>query len=293
MKARLLRVLFPALFFTALLLGGCGHGESTLAPLRENETLRDAARAVIIGKTFDRAAVARRNRDTSALQAAAAALEKLDSTIAERPLLLAAEQLVVTAVELDSRAMRTNDAALKKQLEAQASEKYREALQLSPEFPSRNAQLLNALGYFLADRGSSTEDFQIAERLTRESLRLLSEAVKDTEGMPLSGTVLAARRFSRASGPQDSMAWALFKQGRFEEARREQLAVIKEAEETAPQIGRQVSADLYFHLAEMERALGNLEAAKVQYQKALTSEPEHAASRAALASLQGKNGVVR
>jgi len=250
-------LLFPALLSMPLFLGGCTSDGSTLAALRENPILRNAARAVLMGKAFDRAAIARRNG------------------------LAVAEQMVTAAAQLDRRAQLSKDQTQKKTLEAQANQKYREALRILPDFPSRNADLLNALGYFLADRGDSKNDFQTAERLTRASLTLWDASVKEVEGTPMSGEILAARKFMRAN-TRDSLAWALFRQGKFQNAKAEQLNALKEAEVSAGQINEKVPADLYFHLGGIERALKNFGAARKQYEAALKVEPKHAPSTNAL-----------
>lgn len=272
-------LLFPALLTIPWLVGGCGQVESTLASLRENPVLKNAAQGVLMGKSYDRAAIAARNNDPKELEAAARELAKVDP-------LAAAEQLVSAAAELDGRAMMSKDEKVRKELEAMATQKYWEALRVSPDFPSKDAQLLNALGYFLADRGKSKTDFQKAEKFTRASLKIWDALITEAEGAPMSGPVVAVRKFLRAQGPQDSLAWALFKQGRFAEARREQIEAIKETEKNLP-VGEKVSAELYFHLGEMERALKNPEAARKQYQMALKVEPDHAPSVAALRSLTG------
>lgn len=277
-NSRVLR--FPILLAIPFFLGGCAQDGSTLSALRENPILQNAARAVLMGKTFDRAAIARRNNDDEALVAAADDLGKIDP-------LSAAEQLVTVAAQLDGRAQITKDEPQKKLLEAQAAEKYREALRIAPEFPSRNAMLLNALGYFLAERGQTKSDFQTGEQLTRSSLKLWDASVSEVENAPMSGQLLAARKFMRAN-TRDSLAWALFRQGKLQNAKAEQIIAVKEAKEFASQVGEKVPADLYFHLGEIERALKNLGAAKSNYEEALKVEPDHAPSRRALNSLSKK-----
>jgi len=268
----------PALLAIPFFLGGCASEGSTLSSWRENQILKNAARAVLLGKTFDRATIARRNGDDKALLAAADELKKIDP-------LSAAEQLVAVASQLDGQAQISPDQSRKKILTAQAAQKYRQALRISPDFPSRDASLLNALGYFLADRGQSKTDFQTSERLTRKAVKLWDDLVAKVEDAPLSGSILAARKFMRAI-TRDSLAWALFRQKKFEAARAEQKMAVKEAEETAPEMGEKVSADLYFHMAEIERSLKNIPSAKSNYQSALKVEPDHAPSQRALDSLQ-------
>jgi tetratricopeptide (TPR) repeat protein len=274
------RFFFPLLLaLFSLGIAGCAEGGSTLESLRENAVLQNVARAVLTGKVFDRAAIAVRNNDENALQNATDELEKIDP-------LAAAEQLVKGALWLDVRAMNEKNPALKTELETQAAQKYRQALKIAPTFPSHDAMLLNALGYFLADRGTSPEDFQTAEKLTRAALKLLDAEIAEIEGAPLSGTLLAIKKFERAQTARDSLAWALFRQKKFEAARKEQIAAINEAKANIP-TGQKISADLYFHLAEIERALKNVPAAKANYEAALQVEPEHAPSLNGLHSLAG------
>ena len=267
----------------ALSVGGCAGAGSTpgaLQSLRENAVLQNAAKAALAGKVYDRAAIAVRNGDEKALEKATDALIEIDP-------LAAAEQLVNAAGWLDTRAMSETDLALKKDLETQATQKYRRALEIAPGFPSRDPNLLNALGYFLADRGTSNEDFQTAEKLTRASLKLLDAQIAQTENAPLSGPLLAMQKFNRAQTARDSLAWALFRQKKFAAARKEQIAAVNEAQAGAATVNQTLSPDLYFHLAEIERALKNKPAAIANYQAALKIDPDHKPSLKGLLSLTG------
>lgn len=267
------RLLLRSVFLIAFVIGGCAQIQSTLEPIREHPTLQNAARGVLIGKLYDRAAIAQRNRNTARLQETVRELEKLDP-------LAAAEQFVSAGLQLDSRAMKAAPSQRQK-LAAESEEKYREALRISPQFPSKNATLLNALGYFLADRGKSQQEFQQAKQLTSEAIRIWDQAIEEVEDAPLSGPLVAARRYMRAI-TRDSHAWALFRLGEYEAARSEQLDSIQETQETAETVKAEVPADLYFHLGEIERALGNIEEAKTQYHQALQIEPDHQPSHDAL-----------
>jgi len=263
-----LRVLWlPALLSIPLFLGGCAQGEGTLASLRENPILQNAARAVLMGKIYDRAAIANRNGDNQALVAAADELAKIDPVAS-------AEQLVLAGAQLDGRSQLSKDARQKKIFEAQANLKYREALRVSPNFPSDNPELLNALGYFLADRGQNKSDFQTAEKLTRAALKSQNESIAQMENAPITSPLLPNLKFSR-SNTRDSLAWALFRLGQFAKAKTEQTQVLQEAEAIAPRVGQKISADLYFHMGEIERASKNLAAAEKNYQAALKAEPDH------------------
>ncbi len=259
---------------------GTGSTPDVLESLRENEVLQNAAKAALSGKIYDRAAIAVRNGDETALESATQELVKIDP-------LAAAEQLVNAAGWLDMRAMGETDAATKADLEIQSTQKYRQALKIAPTFPSKNANLLNSLGYFLADRGKTLADFQTAEKFTRASLQLLSKEIAEIEGTPLSGSLVALKKLNRATTARDSLAWALFRQKKFEAARKEQVTAVKEATAHAPTLNQTVSPDLYFHLAEIERALKNTPAAKANYQAALKVNPDHKPSLQGLLSLAG------
>lgn len=266
----------------ALSLAGCSGAGSTpgfIQSLRENTVLQNAAKAALSGKIYDRAAIAIRDGNENALANATEELAFVDP-------LAAAEQMVKAAAWLDLRAYGETDAALKTQLEIQSAQKYRQALKITPNFPSKNPDLLNALGYFLADRGASATDFQNAEKFTRSSLKRMDAQIQETAQAPLSGPLVALQKFNRAQTARDSLAWALFRQGKFAAARKEQIAAVNEAQTNTP-AGQKISAELYFHLAEIERALKNTDAAKVNYQAALKIDPDHAPSLQGLLSLAG------
>jgi|GEM_PF-2225695 len=261
-----------------LFLSGCQSTENIFSGLRENEILRNAARGVLMGKAYDQVAIAQRNQDSKALQAATAELSRIDP-------LAAAEKLVQAALKLDMNADSNSDVEQKRKQQAQAAQKYREALRISPQFPSQSPNLLNALGYFLADKGTSQKDFQTAERLTRQALKQWDTILEQLKDVPLADKGRSLVLFSRAQGPQDSLAWALFKQKKFDEAAKVQKDALKTTEEAASALGEKIAADLYYHYAEIERACGDNETARTNYQIALQLEPKHKASQDALRTL--------
>jgi tetratricopeptide (TPR) repeat protein len=269
----------------AILVGGCASsgnsgGASPLASLRAHPLLQNAARGLAIAKYSDKAFIAARNEDESALEKASAGLESVAP-------LLAAEHLVRDASRLDARAQFEKNPAFSTELKNQAGQKYRTALKTAPDFDSRNPELLNALGYFLAERGVTTPDFQKAEKLTRRSLELWDDLVSQAQNssLPGAGNLLSLRRFARAN-VRDSLAWALFRQGEYAQALNEQQEAVSEAEKSTPELGEKVPAELYYHLGEIERALKHFDAAKTWYQKALQVEPDHALSQRALQNLK-------
>jgi tetratricopeptide (TPR) repeat protein len=60
---------------------------------------------------------------------------------------------------------------------------------------------------------------------------------------------------------------------------------LKTTEKAASILSEKIAADLYYHYAEIERARGNNEEARTNYQIALQLEPDHQASRDALRTL--------
>jgi tetratricopeptide (TPR) repeat protein len=272
-KLRCAKVLFV---LPALMLGGCdgtnARGGSNSEPL-----LRRMARAVLVGEYSDRAAIAARDGDEAALEAANAGLQKFAPRIA-------AQRLIDQGLELYARADMSTDKKRAAALQEQAGQKYREALRIAPNFDSNDQDLLNAVGYYFAESGKSQQEFAAAERLTRRSLELWDEIIDNTDDrwLPNKSTLLAQQKFFRALTAHDSLAWALFRQKKHSEALEEQTAAVLEAETYAKPAGQKMSADLFYHLGEIYRALGKYEKAKAYYRKALQLEPTHALTLQAL-----------
>jgi tetratricopeptide (TPR) repeat protein len=275
----------PLLIIVALVcvpvLGGCAQREniSWQEELRSLPLLQKTARVFLTGQIYDHAIIALRDGNESALQNAQDELQMVAP-------LLAAEQAVRAAIVLDSRAQREKNEAIAEKLRASASKKYREALSIDANFDSTNPDLLNALGYYLAERGTSTTDFQTAEKLTRRALALYDQAIASLPDSTLSPIrmTLAQARYSRAVGARDSLAWSLFRQRRYGEALKEQKSAVDEAAKNSALIEQPVPADLYYHQGEIYRALNKLDEAQKQYSKALDIEPDHQLSlRAKLA----------
>jgi tetratricopeptide (TPR) repeat protein len=137
--------------------------------------------------------------------------------------------------------------------------KYRAALAFAPEKEAQkslDARTLNALGYFLADKGSTRADFERAALLTRAAY----------QNWDMSGKFSDSNELGRAINAQDSYAWALFKLGRYEEA----LVQQKKVWDIVSGMGMaDVTADIPFHLGEIYRALGQDKRARVAYEMAL------------------------
>ncbi|MES2462200.1 MAG: tetratricopeptide repeat protein [Armatimonadota bacterium] len=107
-----------------------------------------------------------------------------------------------------------------------------------------NVQTLNALGYTLADKGSTTAEFNRAIELTKK-------AVAKAPGNPI---VL------------DSYGWALFKKNDLQGARR----VLREAVDAAPMI-----AEIRYHLGVVYAQLGLTTDAAREFDRALVLDPEN------------------
>lgn len=130
----------------------------------------------------------------------------------------------------------------------------RAALALSP----KDAELLNALGYTLADRGATPAELN-------EAVELTLRAVKLTLGNPMT---------------LDSYGWALVKQGK-------NLGGAKRALQEAVDLASD-EAELRYHLGVACAKLGESDAARIELGRALQIEPGHKEARSALDALKVK-----
>ncbi|MDC0144824.1 tetratricopeptide repeat protein [Verrucomicrobia bacterium] len=113
----------------------------------------------------------------------------------------------------------------------EAEKYFRQSIEKKPDY----ATALNYLGYMWADRGENLD----------EAIKLIDRALKES---PDNGAYL------------DSRAWALFKQGKTEEALKWQLKALKQTEEG--------DAEIFLHLSEMYLKLKQLKAAREYIDKA-------------------------
>jgi tetratricopeptide (TPR) repeat protein len=145
---------------------------------------------------------------------------------------------------------------------------------------AKSAQILNAIGYTLADQGETSEQFEAAESLTRRAVELANENVRQAmqENVKLR---IDEERNNRAM-IRDSLAWALFRLRRYEEALEQQNAAVKEAREVSRE--PRMKAELYFHLGEILRALGRENEARRAYRDALRDDPDYQPAKTALAA---------
>ena len=172
---------------------------------------------------------------------------------------------------------------------ASAMEHYRRA-QLFLD--SENPVVLNAAGFTLADQGKSREDFQIAEKLTRKSLAIMASRIaklQEDEGGQLQEAQLREARYFAAVCPRDSLAWALFKQKKYDEALKEQTRALADAKANkAPHLfgdSDDSLPDLLYHFGAIHAALGQKEKAKTAFDEALKINPKHLEAQKARAAL--------
>jgi tetratricopeptide (TPR) repeat protein len=127
---------------------------------------------------------------------------------------------------------------------------FERALQVRPDDP----QLLNALGYTLADHSQRLRD---AEQMIRKAL----EASPDSPAM------------------QDSLGWVLYRRGRADEA----LPILARAWQNS------ADAEIGTHYGEVLWKTGDQNQARYVWQQALNGEPDHKGVRAAMERLAGED----
>jgi tetratricopeptide (TPR) repeat protein len=115
----------------------------------------------------------------------------------------------------------------------------REAYRLQPD----NVIIQNDLGYTLADKGQTPQEFAEARQLTEAAMKKV----------PDDGIIL------------DSFGWALYKTGDIAGARR----VLREAADDAPDI-----AEIRYHLAMVYRDLGMKQDAFLEFDRARRMKPD-------------------
>lgn len=130
-----------------------------------------------------------------------------------------------------------------------------EAVRIAPN--DRGA--LNALGYTLADKGTTPEDFDRAVELTRKALNI-------TPDDPL---IL------------DSYGWALFKKNDLQGARR----VLREAVDADPD-----EPDLRYHLGVVYGQLGMIDDARLELERSLVLNPDFKEAQKAIQDLRQPPG---
>jgi len=164
---------------------------------------------------------------------------------------------------LETEASDTGDAFDRIQTRRDANRLYRGALAFLPSnrrtLRQLDPQTLNSLGYFLAQRGGGPKDFRRAADLTHLALEL-SPATNSVE------------RFVRASGPQDSYAWALFKQGQTAKALATQIEVLSTLSDKSYK-NFPINAEVVYHMGAILRVAGHEEQARAAFRAALGLKP--------------------
>lgn len=305
----------PRLVVLALCAASLSGCASVQAPLgtRAEKSANDSARvarswdeiwgrvkqAVRIGKAADERFLAARDNNVERFTRAQRDLALLQ-------LYSPAEAEVMRARAWSIEVGQAAEPREKAQLEKEEAAAYKRALEMSPqgEFSSRDPELLNALGYFLADKGRTRGDFERAERLSRQALSEHEKAVKEARQQGERSAEFLSARYSRAN-TRDSLAWALYKQATvseidrksalqlLEEARREQQAALDEARQSLSALGSsapKLSAELPYHLAMILRAQNVLEpkaeraeAAQALLREAVALDPKLQVAREVLA----------
>lgn len=157
------------------------------------------------------------------------------------------------------------------------------AFLLPPDDLPQDPLFLNNTGYMLANSGSKLKEFQRAETLTRRSLELWEQQIEKAraEDQPL-------LRYTQAITSRDSLAWALFKQNRYDEALKEQQKAVAAAKTYRPKqlLATQDSMpDLLYHLGAIYAARDETQKARAAFDEALKLQPDHAEAKAALTKL--------
>jgi len=167
------------------------------------------------------------------------------------------------AASLEDEAANEGDPVLRAQSRRESERLYRGALAFLPTNPKYwrdlSSQTLNSVGYFLAQSGRNQAEFAQAAQLTK--LALDSSPATDSQ-----------ERYARALGPQDSYAWALFKQGKVADALATETQVLTTASEEQSKYGPPV-AEVVYHMGVILRVAGHEEQARAAFKTALSLGP--------------------
>lgn len=241
-----------------LFISGCAKTSGSAPP----PMLRELARSYLVGVTYDQALIASRQGNPGALRGALKRLKELDATDFAVDLQLSrAEDQVRSGMSLQMHAsqIKKSDGALSRVLEGQATQEYRAALRWSPQFPSKDPILLNALGYSLADRGASPKDFTLAFQLTSHAIEILDMQIATHTGAGKVDQTLLRQIIMQLAITRDSQAWALYKLKRFSEAEAAQDIALAQAK--ASKLENEGFAELWMHQSKILQAQGKTEPA--------------------------------
>ncbi len=248
---------------SAALLNGCAPSDS--GPSFGNVG-RNFADDWTGARAFDNASVDLAHGDLKAVEEAGRALDARIQGGSRTSLNVALAWMTARLPEAsisDTIAQYSPPGIGRDQARRDANRSYRAALAFLPGDPKKwrgvEAQTLNALGYFLAERGRDRADFERAEKLTALSLELWP--ARDS-----------AQRTARALGPGDSHAWALFRQGRTAQALQAQMEVMQAAGEESKKYGAPPAGVIY-HWGAICRVAGREDAAREAFEFALRQNP--------------------
>ena len=248
---------------SAALLGGCAPSDS--GPSFGNVG-RNFADDWTGARSFDKASVDLTHGNLKAVEEAGRALDARIQGGSRTSLNVALAWMTARLPEAsisDTIAQNSPPGPGRDEARGEANRSYRAALAFLPSDAKKwrglDAQTLNALGYFLADRGRNRADFERAEKLTALSLELSPE--RDS-----------AERYTRALGPGDSHAWALFRLGRTAQAWQAQMEVMKTAGEESKKYGA-IPPDVMYHWGAICRVAGREDAAREAFEFALRQNP--------------------
>jgi len=179
---------------------------------------------------------------------------------------------------LEGEAANDSDPSERNQTRRAANRLYRGALAFLPSNPKYwrelDPQTLNGIGYFLAQSGRGRAEFGQAAKLTKLALDLT----------PANDS---AQRFNRAMGPQDSYAWALFKQGKIPLALQTQTQVMATAAEEGGKYGPP-DAEVVYHMGAILRVAGHEEQARAAFKVAQGLNPSEELSEILELNIEGR-----
>lgn len=224
--------------------------------------LRELARSYLVGVTYDQALIASRQEDARALRNTVNRLEELNAMdVAVSLQLSSAEDQVRLGGSLLAQAYqaRAKQPAIAQLLQGQAGAKFRSALRWSPDFPSRDPELLNSLGYYLADHGRTSQDFELAEHFTSRAVAIMDKTIQDNVNAGVFKKLAFNELQQKQAIIRDSNAWALYKLKRFHEAEAVQNKALEQAKTN--KLDREVFAELWMHQAKILQAQGKTEQA--------------------------------
>ena len=268
---------FILAFITVSLMGHAGGIASTgsetgpaFSSRNMSAWLRNFADDYLAAKAFNRMKLDARRDDQTDIARQVQTLTELRRYGAGLIQVKNVAEILVTGGERATAVGMMTSGEQRKEQYAEAGEYYRDALKFDPEFHSDNPELLNSLGYFLADQGENMSDYRLAESLLRRA-----RSLDDGQMQSAIGPERSIIGYNSAICASDSLAWALFKEGKLPEARAVEENAFKDIDEYAPLVAAPaIDPEVVFHLAEIYRGLGLTEQARKRYQQALSLHPD-------------------